>query len=171
MPESASQTISFAHLGADPAAVASERRAWLLAIGGLIVVLLVFAPFDRLRWTLLSACALALLGWSVTYTTRHHKWLIFVLLLIEVLTSATCLPDEWNSATRYTLEAIFCLPILPAFYRSGLWRTGGFRLLPFYLGWAVITVIYSLAPVYSAGRLFNTSLLFACYLAVCSRGR
>ena len=143
-----------------------------------VTVALAFAcaavgPFSGLSIALAGIAGAIFLAWSVVYTTRHHEWLLFALLVIEVLTAAAAIPANVNTAARYGLEALFCLPILPAFVRSGLWRQGGFRLFLIYMGWALITVSYSLAPMFSLGRIFSTLTLFSalCLCASEVRGR
>jgi O-antigen ligase len=127
----------------------------------------VAGPFSSVSLALAGIAGAIFLAWSVSYTTRHHEWLLFALLMIEVLTAAAAIPANVNTAARYGLEALFCLPIIPAFLRSGLWRKGGFRLFLMYLGWALITVSYSLAPMFSLGRIFNTLTLFSA-LCLCA---
>jgi O-antigen ligase len=150
----------------------SNIRKPIVAAGIALAVALAFActvagPLSGVSLALAGIVGAIFLAWSVAYTTRHHEWLLFALLMIEVLTAATAIPANVNTAARYGLEALFCLPIVPAFARSGLWRKGGFRLFLMYLGWALITVSFSLAPMFSLGRIFNTVTLFTA-LCLCA---
>jgi hypothetical protein len=150
----------------------SNIRKPIVAAGIALAVALAFAcavagPLSGVSLALAGIAGAIFLAWSVAYTTRHHEWLLFALLMIEVLTAATAIPANVNTAARYGLEALFCLPIVPAFARSGLWRKGGFRLFLMYLGWALITVSFSLAPMFSLGRIFNTMTLFTA-LCLCA---
>lgn len=142
--------------GVKPVAAAGIAVAVVAAFSCAVV-----GPLSGLTMALTGIAGAIFLAWSVTYTTRHHEWLLFTLLMIEVLTAAAAMPTSVNTAARYGLEALFCLPIVPAFVRSGVWRKGGFRLFLMYMAWALITVSYSLAPMFSLGRIVNTLTLFS----------
>lgn len=168
MPASTAAPATFSFLPQRPDT--ARRWSWRAAIAAGIGVLaagLAFDPFGSAILALLVPTLVVVTALGAIYTTRHHEWLFFVLLMIEVITSASSIPTDWNSGTRYGLEFLFCVPILPAFARSGIWREGGFRLFLVYLGWALITASYSLAPSYSVGRLIDTFLLFSA-IALCA---
>ncbi len=113
-----------------------------------------------------GVCGLAAVGWSVAYTTRHRGWLIFALLLIELFASVSFVNDTALTMAHYALIACFTLPVLPGVFRTGVWRQGGFRLFAVYLVWALITVSYSQAPLYSFARLVSTAMLVGALIAV-----
>ena len=139
-------------------------RLMLAGIVGLAIASAALDPFGGVRLAVLGIAGTAFLIWSAIYTSRHHEWLIFAILMIEVLASSSILPDNVTTIGRYGLEALFCLPIVPSFLCSDIWRRGGFRLFFLYMAWGLVTVSYSISPVFSLGRILNTSLLVA---AVC----
>jgi hypothetical protein len=168
MPASTAAPTNFSFLPRRPDGTRSWSRRAAIAVGiGVLVVGLAFDPFGNATLLLLVPTLVVLTVLGAIYTTRHHEWLFFVLLMIEVMTSASSIPTDWNSGTRYGLEFLFCAPVLPAFVRSGVWREGGFRLFLVYLAWGLITASYSLAPSYSVGRAINTFLLFSA-IALCA---
>jgi O-antigen ligase len=136
-------------------------RLVLAGIVGLGIAIAALDPFGGVRLAVLVVAGAAFLIWSAIYTSRHHEWLFFALLMVEVLASSAIFPDDVTTVGRYGLEALFCLPVLPAFLRSDIWRKGGFRLFFLYMAWALVTVSYSIAPLFSLGRMINTSLLVA----------
>jgi len=136
-------------------------RLVLAGMVGLAIAIAALDPFGDVRLAVIGLIGAVFLIWSVVNTSRHHEWLIFALVMIEVLASTSILPGNASTIGRYGLEALFCLPIMPSFVRSGIWRNGGFRLFFLYLAWGLITVSYSIAPLYSLGRVLNTSLLVA----------
>ena len=82
----------------------------LAGIAGLAIAIGALDPFGDLRLAIVAFAAAAFLIWSAIYTTRHHEWLIFALLMIEVLASASVFTDNATTIGRYGLEALFCLP-------------------------------------------------------------
>jgi hypothetical protein len=137
------------------------HRLMLAGIVGLAIAIAALDPFGNIRLAVVGLIGAVFLIWSVVYTSRHHEWLISVLVMIEVLASTSILPDNASTIGRYGMEALFCLPIMPSFVRSGIWRNGGFRLFFLYMAWGLVTVSYSIAPLFSLGRVLNTSLLVA----------
>jgi hypothetical protein len=99
---------------------------------------------------------------------RYPQWRIFALLLIvETLPSANFLPvtEADRPLLRYPLYLLFCAPMLPRIWRSGILIRGGFGLYSIYFAWAFVSATYSLVPVFSLGRAIGSSLLF---VAICS---
>jgi O-antigen ligase len=133
----------------------------LAGIAALAIAIAALDPFGDVRLVIVGLAGACFLIWGAVYTARHHEWLIFALLIIEVVASAKVFPDNATTIGRYGLEALFCLPVMPSFVRSGVWRRGGFMLFVLYIAWGLVTVSYSIAPLYSLGRVLNTSLLAA----------
>ncbi|MGH8013239.1 MAG: hypothetical protein ACREQ4_12130, partial [Candidatus Binataceae bacterium] len=114
------------------------------------------------------------LTWAVSYTTRHTDWLILPLILMEFIIAAAVLgsreSDKYRSLFHYFILFIFCLPVIPKLYRSKILYQGGYFLYVIYFIWCLITVIYSLDPVYSLARLltavFGLIAVTACTLEV-----
>jgi len=111
------------------------------------------------------ACTVILAS-SVAYTIRHRDTVIIAVLLAEMLSSNAFVPSGASTAIRYSMNALFCLPLIPSLWRSGVMGQGGFRLLAVYFGWCLVTVAWSLAPVYSLGRAFSSMLLVAGLIAL-----
>lgn len=146
-----------------PAALQSSVAIVMLGIWALAVLLLPMAAIGTAA--LIAAAAMAFIA---TLAYRYPQWRIFALLLIvETLPSANFLPitDAQRPLLRYPLYLLFCAPLLPRIWRSGLLTQGGFRLYSIYFAWAFVSAAYSLVPVFSLGRAIGSSLLF---VAICS---
>lgn len=131
-----------------------------------------------LGWFLFPYLALLVLGLvvagvvlvlSVRYTTRHPHWVLLALVVIEALTASTLVgaqQEALGAMIRYPLVALFCLPLLPLVWRSGiLWREG-FRDYSLYLLWALLSAGYSLLPEVSLGRALSSLLPFCAACAI-----
>jgi O-antigen ligase len=108
----------------------------------------------------------AVLLYGVAYVARHDEWLIFPVALIFLLIQISFLSDRVRAPFHYVTLALFCLPVLPKVWRSGILGTGGFKLYVIYFAWAALTITYSLAPLYSVARL-GESVLVLIALAAC----
>ena len=113
--------------------------------------------------------ALAAIGWAVRYTAVHPAWLVCPLVLIDLFTGAWFLTGPLRAVFHYGLVALFCLPLLPTAWRARTFVRGGFGLYTGYFLWAAITVTYSLAPAFSAGRLLNAVIVFGALSVIVSR--
>src|SRR5689334_18108889 len=94
------------------ASVQDNRSADLLRLArsgmaALAIVVALLDPFGEIRLAVIVVAAAVFLIWSAAYTSRHHEWLIFALILIEVLASVSVLPDNATTIGRYGLEALF----------------------------------------------------------------
>jgi len=117
----------------------------------------------------IAVIAVAAIGWALRYTTAHPAWLVCPLVLVELLTGAWFLSGPLRAVFHYGLVALFCLPLLPTAWRERTFARGGFRLYTAYFFWAAITVSYSLAPAFSAGRLLNAAMVFGALSVIVSR--
>src|SRR5215472_2622917 len=147
------------------------RQMPVLAAGAIVAAValaLLTNPRGSLSIVLAGGVGLVGVVAAFVYTTRHRDAVIIALLLTEMLSANFLMPAGVSTATRYSLNLIFCAPLVPFFWRSGLIWQGGFRLLLVYFAWCLITVTYSLVPIYSLGRLFSSLLLVsaACALAL-----
>jgi O-antigen ligase len=144
----------------------------IAAAGAAAVILAILMLFSSRAAVAMAfiAGALVLLA-SARGVYRHPEFLLAALLFVEVLPSATLLPltDAQRPLIRYPLYLLFALPAVPAFLRSHLLDRGGFRLYALYFAWALATALYSLAPVFSAGRALAASVLFFAIGAVAAR--
>jgi exopolysaccharide production protein ExoQ len=115
------------------------------------------------------ALAAAALAWSLNCTTRDNAMVIVPLVLIEAVTASTVIGQQQEAVgafIRYPLVVLFCLPILPSLWRSGILSQGGFRDYTLYLLWGLISVSYSLLPEISFGRLLSSALPFFAIAAI-----
>jgi O-antigen ligase len=87
------------------------------------------------------------------------------LVLIYTLVSCSFLSDEVRVAIHYGLLLLFVAPLLLNVYRSGILGQGGFKLYCIYFAWASITIIYSVAPLFSLARLGASCLGFTAIMA------
>lgn len=153
-------------------AVAPEKRRGgqvpVLAAGAIVVAVALVVltnPRGSFSIALAGGVGLVCLVAAFVYTARHRDAVIIALLLTEMLSANVFMPTGVSTATRYFLNFIFCAPLVPVFWRSGLIWQGSFRLLLVYFAWCLITVTYSLVPIYSLGRLLSSLLLVS---AVCA---
>jgi O-antigen ligase len=109
----------------------------------------------------------AVLLYGVAYVARHDEWLIFPLALLLLLVQISFLSDRVRAPFHYGTLVLFCLPVLPKVWRSGILSTGGFKLYVIYFAWAAVTITYSLAPLYSLARL-SEAVLVMIALAACA---
>jgi hypothetical protein len=86
--------------------------------------------------------------------------MVCVFALMGYLISFPLLSDKARLLLHYGLIVLFCVPLLPAIRRCGILRQGGFKLFVFYFAWALFTVSYSLAPMFSVARLGASILAF-----------
>jgi O-antigen ligase len=130
--------------------------ATIIAVIALVVLT---DPRGSLSIVLAGGVGLACLVGAFVYTKRHRDTVIIAVLLTEMLTTNVFMPAGVSTASRYGLNFIFCAPLVPVLWRSGLIWQGSFRLLLLYFAWCLITVTYSLEPIYSLGRLVSSLLL------------
>lgn len=117
----------------------------------------------------IAVIAVVAIGWAVRYTAVHPAWLVCPLVLVELFTGAWFLSGPLRAVFHYGLIALFCLPLLPTAWRERSFARGGFRLYAAYFLWAAITVTYSLAPAFSAGRLLNAVMVFGALSVIASQ--
>jgi len=108
------------------------------------------------------AAAAGFVFWAAWRVQADGAHLLCALVIIELLASATFLPvtEEQRFVIRYPLLLLFALPpAIRAARNPLLWR-GGFRDYLLYLGWAGVSITYSLLPGYTAARVLAAILLF-----------
>ncbi len=96
----------------------------LFAAAALGVVCLIAPPSGHFILVLLAPVAVGVLCWSAVYTMHHRSWLVLPLLLIELLTSASFIGDTVRGVARYSLESLFCLPLLPVLWHCARKASG-----------------------------------------------
>jgi O-antigen ligase len=148
-------------------------RPVLLGFISVVVVLVLLGLNDRSPYLFAAIAGIVapvVLFYGVTFTARHHDWLIFPLALMFLLIDISLLNEQLRSGFHYATLVFFCLPALPSVWRSGVLRTGVFRLYLIFFLWAAVTVSYSLVPIYSFARLMDAALvmiaLVACVLEI-----
>ena len=105
---------------------------------------------------------------AVVFTTEHHEWIVLPIWLTFGVISFSFFSDEMRAPLHYGLLTIFCAPLLPAAFKSGLLRRGGYRLYTYYLGFAAFSICYSIAPAYSIARLYEAAMVMLALVAVAS---
>src|SRR5271154_1646706 len=138
----------------------------LSATVALLICLLSLRPELALLPAVVIGIALA--AWVLRYTIANPVWLVGVLALTELATGAWFLTPAPRAMFHYGMVALFCLPMLPAAWRDRSFVRGGLRLYTCYFLWAGITLLYSLAPEFSAGRLLDALLIFGALTFVTS---
>jgi O-antigen ligase len=122
----------------------------------------------------LAIIAAVILPWAVYYTSRHASWLLFVLVLIEVVAAssyAATSGDQLGALVRYPLGVLFVLPFVSSVWKSGILRKGGFRDYSIYLIWALVSVSYSILPEVSLARAFAAIIPFCALCAIAAEVR
>jgi len=133
--------------------------ALMIGVAALIVL---NSPSRTIALAPFALLGLLVVLWCARLATFDPRWLIFALALEETLPYMNLIPVDPESRwwLRYPLLLALCLPAIPAVWRSGWLRRGGFKALSFYFAWAALTIAWSLAPGVSAGRLVPDVLLF-----------
>ena len=156
-----------------PAQPRTVSQLVLLGFVSVVAFLLLLALNDNPSYLLVTIAAVAvpiILWYGVAYTAGHHEWLIFPVALMFLLIQISFVNDQVRAAFHYGTLVLFCLPVLPKVWRSGILGMGGFKLYTIYFLWAALTITYSLAPIYSLARLIDAVLvmiaLIACVLEI-----
>jgi len=117
---------------------------------------------------LLGVAVLVALWKAVVFTTEHREWVVLPIWMTFAIISVSFFDDAVRAPIHYGLLTIFCVPLLPAAFRSGLIRRGGYRLYIYYIGFAAFSVCYSIAPAYSLARLYESAVVILALIAVAS---
>lgn len=149
-------------------------RAKAAILAGSIVFAL--AALGFVQWPILPAAVgagavIITLLWASAYTRQHPKWLLFALILIEALPSASLIDDSIRPWIRYSLLLCFAAPAFAKTLRSGVLLHGGFGLYSIYFALAAFSVTYSIEPMYSAGRVMGSVVLFGAVCAIASEAK
>ena len=100
------------------------------------------------------------------WTRADRQWLIVPLTMLSIFVSSFFLQGAPRAALHYGTVILFCAPCVPIAWRSAILSRGGFRLFSIYFGWALFTVVYSLAPEFSILRLMDATLVFCAFGAI-----
>ena len=138
------------------------------ALAGAIAVLLLNSESFFLRPAalaiVLGGCAL----WGIRYALANPSWLIFALVMEEVVPYLNIIPIDPGSRwfLRYPLLLPLTIPAVWWSFRSRALFRGDYRLFVVFWGWALIGVARSLNPTVSLGRLVPAVLVFGTLVAV-----
>ena len=149
----------------------SEQQLMVAGALGVTFALLIclFALRPELAVIPAAAIGLGVVWMGLRYTAASPRSLICTLALIELFTGVWFLSGAARAVLHYGMVALFCLPLLPAAWRNRSFARGGFGLYSCYFLWAGLTVLYSLAPDFSAGRLLDSLLIFGALSLIVSR--
>ncbi len=148
----------------------SDSRLWVLA-GGALVALTILSALCGSNGLLLVA--LGLLGLIVSFFAvrvciRDPSWLLFALVLEEVLPYLNIIPLDPNArwVIRYPLLLPLTIPTAWSVVRTGVINRGWFKGYALFILWCAITITYSEVPAISLGRLIPVGLVFAALIVV-----
>lgn len=149
----------------------TSRLTLAAAIAALIVLALVLMLTDSKTPALAigGVAGVAIVCWGALYTSRHHEWIVLPVELIFAFIAFSFFDENVRAPIHYGLLMLFCLPLIPEACRSGIFRQGEFKHYTYYLGFAAVTIVYSLAPAYSAARLTEAVIVILALGAVASK--
>lgn len=139
---------------------------WVLpaaaAVVGLGALLMFNSHLHRLFLTIAALFFGGLMVWAARYTTLHPLWLATALVLVQSFPYLNLIPlsPKHRWPLHYPPLLLFCLPAIAVALKKGFLKDRTFMPLLLYFGWGAITVVYSLDPTISAGRLIPDVLLF-----------
>ncbi len=142
----------------------------IAAAAGLLILVLLTHPVGG-AIVAAAIVAAAILPYAIYYTSRHAGGLLIMLVLIEVIAASAAVSSsdvKIGAIVRYPLNLLFLLPFIPAIWKSGILRQGGFRDCSIYLTWALFSVSYSILPTVSLARAFAAILAFLVFCAIAS---
>lgn len=143
----------------------ARHQTVVAGVLGAIVLLAIAAVSYQPEVVLMPVAILAgfLLWRAVRYVAAYPIWLSGALVAVESLTATWLLAGTPRAIFHYGLIAALCLPLLPAAWRNRSLMRDGFGLYACYFLWAALTVSYSLAPAFSAGRLLSAVMVFGAF--------
>ncbi len=134
-----------------------------------IVLFLLRLPVPEAAAVLGVVVGLPVLIWAIARVRSDPTWVPFTLLVAAFLNGFPLLNQAGRIALHYGVTLLVCVPLLPQLWRSGVLGKGGYRLFCFYFLWALLTVAYSLEPLFSASRLIASFFAF-CAVVRCVSG-
>lgn len=143
----------------------------VVAVGTAAVATMLMWSLNTVLLTMALVAGAAVIAGGLAYSIGHRQWLIFALVLLEILASANAGNDDVRAAIRYGVELLVCVLAGPAIWKSGILAKGGFKLYMLYFAWAAVTITYSVSPMFSLGRLLDTVALFCVLSLVASEVR
>jgi O-Antigen ligase len=137
---------------------------------------IVFAVLNGERFITLAlagSLAAALLVWAVRRTMADPTWLIFALVLADTLPYSNLLPFNPHSRwwIYYPILISFCTPAIFGAWKSGIFKRGCLMGYTVFLGWAAVSVTYSLYPELSLSRVLRAALIFGAVSFIASQVR
>jgi hypothetical protein len=137
----------------------------VLIAAGVVAVSVVYLLAEPRTWHLwwaLAGAAGSLPLWRAwRFTSTHLDWTLPALMLVFLLISLSVLGDGLlRAGLHYGVATLLCVPVVPAVWSSGILKKEGFRLYAIYFLWALATVAYSSAPLFTISRLAMSVLVF-----------
>ena len=119
----------------------------------------------------LAVVSLVPLFYGIRYALRYPSWFIFALIVAETVPYFSIIPIDPGSRwfIRYPLLFPLAIPAVWAAFKTRTLFQGRFALMLMFFGWGAVTLVYSLNPTVSAGRLIPDFLLFATICFAASR--
>jgi hypothetical protein len=144
--------------------IPSRRALVLIAASAIamVFVLMLSSQSSYARMALPALLGITIVVWATRQTILDPTWLILALVLEETLPYINLIPVDPQSRwwLRYPLLLALCIPTIPAIWKSGILKRGCFSGFLLYFGWGAVSILYSLDPGTSAGRLIPEILLF-----------
>jgi len=153
----------------DRRSLVSDSRLWTI-LGGVILALTVLFALcgsDQLLLVALGLLAVIVSFFAIRLCVRVPSWLLFALVLEEVLPYLNIIPLDPNArwVVRYPLLLPLTIPTVWSAIRTGVIR-GWFKGYAAFLVWCAVTVAYSEVLTVSLGRLIPIILIFTALLVV-----
>ena len=147
---------------------ATSYAGRLMIAAALAVILLFSLQVDETKMLLAigGVGALLVIVYGLPFVTRHRDWLICAFVLVLLINGMSFLDPTARVFFHYGALVLLCFPVIGTAVRSGIFRSGGFRLFTIYFLWAAFTITYSLAPEYSLARLTEALLILAALAAI-----
>ena len=131
----------------------------LIAALVLLALVLMLTDSKTPAFAIAAIAGAAIICWGALYTSKHHEWIVLPIELIFAFISFSLFSDDIRAPIHYGLLILFCVPLIPTALRSGVFRQGEFKRYSYYLCFAAITFVYSVAPAYSAARWVEAVLV------------
>src|SRR5437016_7098485 len=113
---------------------ATSYAGRLMVAAALAVILLFSLQVDETKMLLAigGLGALLVILYGLPYVTRHRDWLICAIVLVYLLNSVSFLAPTARFFFHYGALLLLCFPVIGTALRSGIFRSGGFRLYTIY---------------------------------------
>lgn len=140
----------------------STYRIVAAAMSAIVLVIFLCPAGNQTRIVMLAVGGAIAIICGVTLAYRSPAWLLVALIAEETLPYLNIIPLDPQSRwfLRYPLLLPLCLPSLWVMWKSHVIQDRSFRLPILFFVWGAVTVVYSLNPIISMGRLVPDFLVF-----------